>query len=99
MTQLDLSAIKARAEGAVRALALLLNQSEDSVWRPAQKGVFALADTIVLIAEVECLRDKVEGLESDISDAVETAYRRGAVDWAVLNYPDIVARLSTTRRQ
>lgn len=30
---------------------------------------------------------KVEGLESDLYNAVQTAYHRGAVDWVRWNYP------------
>jgi len=45
-------------------------------------------------AEIERLRDKVEGLESDLQDAVQVAYLRGATVWAQLNYPDIIGLLS-----
>jgi len=38
-------------------------------------------------AEVERLRDKVEGLTADIESAVEVAFKRGATDWTRLNYP------------
>jgi gas vesicle protein len=37
---------------------------------------------------VEELEDKIEGLESDLSNAVETAFDRGAVEWAKMNYPN-----------
>jgi hypothetical protein len=36
---------------------------------------------------IEDLFDRVDGLESDLSDAVDVAVSRGAVDWARLNYP------------
>jgi hypothetical protein len=45
-------------------------------------------------AEIERLRSKVEGLESDLQDAVQIAYLRGATVWAQLNYPDIIGWLS-----
>ena len=32
--------------------------------------------------------DKIDGLESDLSSAVEVAYNRGAVDWVKMNYPN-----------
>lgn len=38
--------------------------------------------------------DKVEGLEADLENAVETAFNRGAKDWARMNYPDQYQRLS-----
>lgn len=31
--------------------------------------------------------DKIEGLEEDLNQAVLVAYRRGAKEWARLNYP------------
>lgn len=40
--------------------------------------------------EIERLRDKVEGLDSDLRSAVEVAYQRGAHEWASLNYPQWV---------
>jgi len=36
---------------------------------------------------IEDLMDKIDGLESDLSSAVEVAVSRGAVEWAQLNYP------------
>ena len=45
---------------------------------------------------VEWLEDKVEGLQADLDSAVEVAYRRGAVEWTLLNYPDHFARLAST---
>lgn len=46
--------------------------------------------------ENERLRDKVDGLEADLQNAVETAFKRGATEWARLNYPKLYAALSTT---
>ena len=39
---------------------------------------------------------KVEGLESDLYNAVQTAYHRGAVDWVKWNYPRYYAQLKHT---
>ena len=36
----------------------------------------------------EDLLDKIDGLESDLDNAVETAIRRGAIEWGRLNYPN-----------
>jgi hypothetical protein len=46
-------------------------------------------------AEIEMLRDKVEGLESDLRCAVQVAYNRGATEWARLNYPDMIEWLES----
>lgn len=46
-----------------------------------------------IIAYIEGLKDKIEGLDSDLFEAVQVAYRRGAVDWARLNYPQWIDRL------
>jgi hypothetical protein len=54
------------------------------------------ADTIERqAAEIERLRDKVEGLESDLRCAVQVAYNRGATLWARLNYPDMIEWLES----
>ena len=39
---------------------------------------------------------KVEGLESDLYAAVQTAYHRGAVDWVKWNYPRYYEQLKHT---
>ena len=39
---------------------------------------------------------KVEGLEADLYDAVQTAYHRGAVDWVKWNYPRYYDQLKHT---
>lgn len=41
----------------------------------------------------EALLDKIGGLESDLENAVETAYYNGAEGWTELNYPEIHRRL------
>jgi hypothetical protein len=46
-------------------------------------------------AEIKRLRDKVEGLESDLRCAVQVAYNRGATEWARLNYPDMIEWLES----
>jgi hypothetical protein len=40
------------------------------------------------------LMDKIEGLEADIDNAVETAFKRGATEWTRLNYPEHYKRLT-----
>ena len=39
------------------------------------------------------LLDKIDGLETDLRLAVGVAYRRGAVEWCRLNYPEYYRRL------
>lgn len=39
--------------------------------------------------------DEIDGLRSDLTNAVETAFRRGATEWTRLNYPAIYERLTT----
>lgn len=48
-------------------------------------------DAILIEAasEIERLTDKVEGLNADLYCAVEVAYKRGAVEWTRLNYPEL----------
>lgn len=41
------------------------------------------------------LEDKVDGLQSDLDNAIEVAFKRGAIEWTRLNYPDHYARLAT----
>jgi len=54
------------------------------------------ADTIERqAAEIERLRDKVEGLETDLRCAVQVAYNRGATEWARLNYPGMIEWLES----
>lgn len=45
------------------------------------------------LLELEELRDKVEGLESDLDSAVEVAFENGARDWVRMNYPKHYDRL------
>lgn len=50
-----------------------------------------------LEAENVRLSDKVDGLKSDLDNAIETAYHRGAVDWVRMNYPKHFASLSQAK--
>ena len=43
-------------------------------------------------AERDRMRDKVDGLETELESAVEVAFKRGAAEWTRLNYPEIYAR-------
>jgi hypothetical protein len=45
--------------------------------------------------ERKILRDKVDGLEADLDNAVEVAWKRGAHEWTRLNYPKHYARFTT----
>ena len=38
--------------------------------------------------EIERLRDKIDGLEADLNEAIRVAWTHGAVEWVKLNYPD-----------
>jgi hypothetical protein len=60
---------------------LLMNEAADTLERQA--------------AEIERLRDKVEGLGTDLRCAVQVAYNRGATEWARLNYPDMIEWLES----
>lgn len=42
-------------------------------------------------------QDRREGMEEDLYQAVLVAYRRGAVEWARLNYPKWFDAISTGR--
>tara|TARA_R110001632_G_scaffold125462_2_gene238676 strand:+ start:949 stop:1332 length:384 start_codon:yes stop_codon:yes gene_type:complete len=44
--------------------------------------------------ETILLREKIDALENKLSDAIEVAYRHGAVEWAKLNHPEIYSKLS-----
>lgn len=43
------------------------------------------------------LQDKIEGLEADLDNAVEVAWKRGATEWVRLNYPKHYARFTAGR--
>lgn len=42
--------------------------------------------------------DKIDALSSELSDAVETAFRRGAVEWTKSNYPKIHEMLTSEKQ-
>ena len=48
-----------------------------------------------LLAAVERMRNKVEGLDSDLRCAVQVAYLRGATEWAKRNYPGMIEWLES----
>ena len=56
---------------------------------------FLLSERAELLATVERMRDKVEGLDSDLRCAVQVAYLRGATEWAKRNYPGMIDWLET----
>lgn len=39
-------------------------------------------------------QDKIEGLESDLEEAVRVAYERGAAGWTKHNYPDLYKKFT-----
>ena len=47
--------------------------------------------------EIERLRDRVDGLESDLESAVAVAWGHGAHDWVRLNYPSEAGVLANGR--
>jgi hypothetical protein len=62
----------------------------------ANTDKYQAADTLERqAAEIKRLRDKVEGLETDLRCAVQVAYNRGATEWARLNYPDMIEWLES----
>lgn len=66
-------------------------------YQEAAWGVAAIAQA--LLEERERWRDKIEGLEADLADAVEVAFHRGATAWTRLNYPEHYKRLAAAIRQ
>lgn len=56
---------------------------QDSQWHDA-KAVYATKPRALLTEAA----GKIEGLEADLFEAVKVAFRRGAVQWTRLNYPD-----------
>ncbi|WP_338575811.1 hypothetical protein V8J38_11435 [Brevundimonas olei] len=56
----------------------------------------AIVPHALLTEAAACIREMVEkreGLEEDLYQAVLVAYRRGAREWARLNYPALISRL------
>ena len=68
----------------------------------AYRSMFSVSDLRLLLSEraellatVERMRDKVEGLDSDLRCAVQVAYLRGATEWAKRNYPGMIEWLES----
>lgn len=68
----------------------IINDAVNTATARAQAAEANSAAQAERIAELE---DKVEGLEADLRCAVETAFRRGALDWTRRNYPRDYERL------
>jgi hypothetical protein len=47
-----------------------------------------------LLEHLSDAHDKIDTLESELTVAVETAFRRGAVEWTKSNYPEIYKQLT-----
>lgn len=67
-----------------------------------QKDAYSLIDEAAAcireLVEVENNTiQKREGLEEDLYQAVLVAYRRGAVEWTMLNYPQWINAISAGR--
>ena len=62
---------------------------QDSAWHDPKTVTYVTKPRALL----EEAADKIEGLEDDLFLAVSTAYRRGAVEWTRLNYPEWYKRL------
>lgn len=55
---------------------------------------------VLLTEAAACIREMVErreGLEEDLYQAVRVAYRRGALEWTQLNYPQWINAISAGR--
>lgn len=50
-----------------------------------------------LVVERETLRDKIDSLSSEFSQAVEVAFNAGATEWVRLNFPKEFAKLSAPK--
>lgn len=46
----------------------------------------------------EIYEDKVDGLESDLMEAVKVAFNHGAEEWTRLNYPQWIKRLEAGKK-
>jgi hypothetical protein len=60
--------------------------------------VEAVSEITRLRREVERLSDSVDGLKSDLFEAVSVAYNRGAVEWGFLNYRSWIDRIEANSR-
>lgn len=66
---------------------------EDMVAVEATDFALVLMERYTLLSANRMQAGKIEGMESDLFLAVETAYKRGAVEWTRLNYPAYYERL------
>jgi hypothetical protein len=83
-------------ESATQVFGHYAGEPEDTLCLAPIAKITEAADTLERqAAEIERLRDKVEGLESDLRCAVQVAYNRGATLWARLNYPDMIEWLES----
>lgn len=67
--------------------------------KDAERLAFGLSADLLTEAAA-CIREMVErreGLEEDLYQAVLVAYRRGAVEWTMLNYPQWINAISAGR--
>ncbi|WP_343828666.1 hypothetical protein [Brevundimonas olei] len=66
----------------------------------ANRGLGRDGLATLLTEAAACIREMVEkreGLEEDLYQAVLVAYRRGAVEWTMLNYPQWINAISAGR--
>lgn len=70
----------------------------DAVMSATISEVTKVATLLAAGHAVDIYEDKVEGLESDLSSAVQVAYNHGAEEWALLNYPGWKDRLEAGKK-
>lgn len=98
MTQADAVAIDRLREAIARVLPVVSTETPDYAeltFGDARAQAMTMEpDTFLalnslpdLITAYESQADTIEGLTSDLQMAVQVAWRRGAKDWARLNYP------------
>ncbi|MCP4410768.1 MAG: hypothetical protein GY807_24110 [Gammaproteobacteria bacterium] len=84
--------LEARNDEWEQHVADLINASEQTCAcgydNPTDRCLVCLKAFKTKDTEIERLQDKVDGLECDLENAVETAFKRGAVKWARMNYPN-----------
>jgi len=61
----------------------------------AEEAVLTIAQ---LTMEKEQLMEKIDCVETELFEAVQVAYYRGATEWARLNYPNWIDRLTVADR-
>lgn len=77
------------AERARKIAGLVANNHDAALVEYAVERAFAA----IRAEERERCADKIDGLMSDLDDAIETAFLRGAIEWTRLNYPKHYERL------